>query len=435
MEVFERIVSYIFEFFELYPVQILWALVPICLFAKRRKYFWVRLIPLVSLLILWGYGIDYWVPWLSIGRFAFSFLLQLALTLFIMGFCFEFTVGQVLFYGLAAANVQHLADSLQHVSSIAIWPCVPEAFGMLINLFILFAVYVLFYFAFCRYVRKYEDLFANQILISVFCVVEMLVSYVLNMFVIVLSQITLTGKLFDTFTCLLILSMQFIFVHFGAMQKNNESMKQMLRFETRHQRMAQENIEYLNMKYHDLKHRIASIRALPIHEEVEEELKNIEKAIAVYDSKITTGNAALDTVLTEKNILCEKYGVKFSYVLNGKDFDFLEDEDIYALLDNALDNAIESAQKGKEGERTIMLKARLTGNLLKLHFENNVVGELQFKNGLPMTTKEDKRYHGYGMRSIKYTAEKYGGVVIAKVQEGVFSLDIVLSKSQKTRKI
>ena len=69
--------------------------------------------------------------------------------------------------------------------------------------------------------------------------------------------------------------------------------------------------------------------------------------------------------------------------------------------------------------------------MVSAHFENYYAGELDFDDGLPLTTKSDKRYHGFGMKSIKMLAEKYGGYVSVKAEDGVFNLNILLPISSK----
>lgn len=47
--------------------------------------------------------------------------------------------------------------------------------------------------------------------------------------------------------------------------------------------------------------------------------------------------------------------------------------------------------------------------MLVIHQENPLVGTLVMKDGLPETTKSDRRSHGYGMKSINTSLSKYGG--------------------------
>ena len=50
-----------------------------------------------------------------------------------------------------------------------------------------------------------------------------------------------------------------------------------------------------------------------------------------------------------------------------------------------------------------------------------------FKNGLPVTTKGSTDYHGYGTRSIRHIAERYGGRAVFSCQDGWFSARILFS--------
>ena len=45
-----------------------------------------------------------------------------------------------------------------------------------------------------------------------------------------------------------------------------------------------------------------------------------------------------------------------------------------------------------------------------IQIQNYYKGSLHFENGLPLTTKKNKRDHGYGMKSIEKSAKKYGGI-------------------------
>ena len=53
------------------------------------------------------------------------------------------------------------------------------------------------------------------------------------------------------------------------------------------------------------------------------------------------------------------------------------------------------------------------------------------EDGLPCTTKkEEQGYHGYGMKSMKLIAEKYGGSLDVQITKDVFSLAISLWQEQ-----
>ena len=61
-----------------------------------------------------------------------------------------------------------------------------------------------------------------------------------------------------------------------------------------------------------------------------------------------------------------------------------------------------------------------------LRFENCFEGVVTFENGLPRTTKGDTDYHGYGLKGIRRTAQKYGGTVTVNTSKNWFELKILL---------
>ena len=64
-------------------------------------------------------------------------------------------------------------------------------------------------------------------------------------------------------------------------------------------------------------------------------------------------------------------------------------------------------------------------NVLLVHIENRCVAPPEFEDGMPVTSKADKDFHGFGVRSIRYIAEKYGGRVRYSASDGKFELDIL----------
>mgnify|MGYP000110845584 FL=1 len=65
--------------------------------------------------------------------------------------------------------------------------------------------------------------------------------------------------------------------------------------------------------------------------------------------------------------------------------------------------------------------------MLIVQEENYFCGGLDFKDGLPQTTKDDKNYHGFGMRSIRMIVNKYEGALSAYAKDGVYYLNIIFS--------
>jgi len=67
-------------------------------------------------------------------------------------------------------------------------------------------------------------------------------------------------------------------------------------------------------------------------------------------------------------------------------------------------------------------------DFIMLRFENYYEEDLKFEDGLPKTTKSNSDYHGYGIKSIKATAEKYGGNMTINTSNNWFVIRILLPK-------
>ena len=157
-------------------------------------------------------------------------------------------------------------------------------------------------------------------------------------------------------------------------------------------------------------------------------MEDIQKSVAIYDAKIETGNRLLDVLLTEKSLYCEQNGISLSCMADGEKLSFLEDSDLYCLFGNVLDNALEAVKRLEQKERRVInLSVKARGGMLIIQEENYFDGTITFEDGLPMTTKADKNYHGFGMRSIRMIVHKYKGELNTYTADGVFHLNILFS--------
>ena len=62
--------------------------------------------------------------------------------------------------------------------------------------------------------------------------------------------------------------------------------------------------------------------------------------------------------------------------------------------------------------------------MLFLHLENRCSHIPEFRDGFPVTDKKDKDRHGFGVKSIRYIAEKYNGQLFMEARNGQFILDM-----------
>lgn len=192
-------------------------------------------------------------------------------------------------------------------------------------------------------------------------------------------------------------------------------------------KQAREAMDVINYKYHDLKHHIIALRAAENAEKRNEYLDQMEEELEDYESQNKTGNSIIDVVLTTKGLYCKKHGITMTCVVDGTLFEFMKTMDICSIFGNALDNAIECELKIPNKEkRLIHVSAYSQKNFLIIRFENYYEGEVHPGDDLPATTKEDPRFHGYGLKSLRYTVRKYGGEVDVSTKEQWFNLKILI---------
>ena len=227
-------------------------------------------------------------------------------------------------------------------------------------------------------------------------------------------------------TDMLALSMQMGLLHETDLALKNEIIAQLLASEQKKQQMTTENIELINRKCHDLRHQIKALRHISSEDERNAYIRQVGDAVLFFESAVKTGNQTLDLILMEKQLYCKEHGITLTCVCDGAELDWLEAADLYALFGNALENAIESVREESPENRVISFRSGQRAGFLSLHFENYLGHDLTMRDGMPLTTKDDQQYHGFGMLSIRHIVEKYGGTMSIRTDRNLFRLDILL---------
>ena len=182
---------------------------------------------------------------------------------------------------------------------------------------------------------------------------------------------------------------------------------------------------------HELKYILA---ALP-HESIERQaelIKEMAKTLTDYETHMDTGNDTLDALLSLAWNHCRENGVKWTCLADGSALRSVAPTDLYILLGNALDNAIESAVQTDDPEkRFLSLNIWKNGGCAFIKLANYCRTSPTFVDGVPITSKSDPDSHGYGMRSICDVVERLGGEVSMSACDEVFTLDIVLPVSEQ----
>ncbi len=194
--------------------------------------------------------------------------------------------------------------------------------------------------------------------------------------------------------------------------------------------ISKESMAVVNQHYHDMKHQIKALSRMENGENRQAYLTELESHIAAYDAVVRTGNDFLDTVLTEKKLACQSKHISMSCIADGGQMNFMDELDLYTLLGNILDNAIEANEKIEDMEkRWISVQVQNKKGVILVEVMNPFWGEIEFNNDLPNTTKSDRESHGYGVSGIKTITEKYGGHMVIKAENHKFLLRLIFQKN------
>ncbi|SCP98674.1 ATP-binding protein [Anaerobium acetethylicum] len=415
-------------------------------FAKRKKNFWMK--SSIGYALLIAIAVNYLQIQSWTEAFHSSFLTKsvsvswyiflVILSLIHIRMCYVITLSDALFMGIAGYSVQHIEYVVvNEVIARGIWKEVTN--NLWLYILICIVTCALWYYLIARiFAAKlkacggilYED--------SIQTVLYFLVMLVVLFFTAFLgqdiflsgttdySQVNYKGATYDFFSCTLVLVVQYSIFRISTLNREKEIVKQLLHERQKQYRLSKENIEMINHKCHDLKHQIQALKEAK-SEELERYIEEVEESIMIYDTVVKTENEVLNTILSEKSLYCEKHRIRLSCIVDANQLDFMSTLDIYALLGNAIDNAIECVIRQRDKEkRVISLTISANGSFLCIQTNNYYEGNLQIVDGIPVTTKKNWDFHGFGMKSMKHLAEKYGGTLYTSLENGIFMLQIVI---------
>ena len=192
--------------------------------------------------------------------------------------------------------------------------------------------------------------------------------------------------------------------------------------------MSKDAMAIVNQHYHDMKHQISALANMESDEKRRGILAEMENDIAIYDAVVHSGNEYLDTVLTEKKLICHSKHIQMSCMADGSQLAFMEEIDFYTLMGNALDNAIEANERLTESQnRWISVQIQNKKGLVLVEIINPYEGNIIMEKDLPKTTKADEASHGYGVHSIKTLTEKYKGQMLIKTENGKYLLRLIFT--------
>ena len=402
---------------------------------RRRKHFILRILSSVLL----GFCLNAWfsyrffIPETSMAALVSQVATSLLIYLTLFGiafFCLDETPWRILFFASAGTVVNIIGGSFKTVLRMLepIERLSQDAWGiLLVDILSYIAIDILLFFLLRSFTKKrdfYLDTKAKMFFSVGFALFYMGHSWLVQNYTSRDMTTILVESTYDILLCATALMVMFGVLEKGALTSRVTLLNELVRQQERQFEASKENAQLVNEKYHDLKKMLESMRdKVPVSQ-----LDKLEEKLDEYDLHINSGNPVLDVLITEKLYICSQKQIRLTCSLGQTDFSGIEELDLYTIFQNILDNAIEAVVALPEkDERFIMLTASQRGNILTIHTENPCEGEVSFQNGLPQT-HGDPTQHGFGVKSMLRTAEKYHGTVSARQNGRIFSLEVLLLK-------
>lgn len=181
------------------------------------------------------------------------------------------------------------------------------------------------------------------------------------------------------------------------------------------------------MLAHDFKNHILAINQLiqeGRNEEALEYITTYNNETLKVNRRIESGCKIIDIIVNCKIAEAVEKEINFTYEIESIGEIDIPDIDVCTLLDNLLDNAIEANEQIGDGNRWIYLKIKRKNDMLLIWVENLIAKGLINKDNFFETSKENKIFHGLGIKSIDNVIQKYGGYKEFDIQENKFQIYI-----------
>ena len=416
--------------FEEFAVELLIAEAIFCQHLPRRPRFAARVALFILSMFLISLGwpfkanlaeMELGIRALCVGRYLCLF----GISLLGIRFCFDCSFNDTLFYATGAYAMQHFSFCCGQLLRQAFHGSAFTAANYWVTVLLSCAVsYLGIYFIFTRRIQREKMLADKSIYLP--SLVVLLFTASVNLVRMDDAFCNIYGMVICALTCWILAG----FFKYSVVTQELERISQLMAMKEEQYAISKDSIEAINQKCHDLKHQIARIRRNASKGDIDPYLLEIEQSVLLYDSIADTGLEALNIVLMDKKMYCDRHGVSLNFMADGEKLRFMRETDLYTLFGNMIDNAIEGVLKLEKDERVINLIVRQVGQFISIHVDNPFSGELVFRDGLPVSTKPDQQLHGYGVKSIRMIAERYDGDISISTAEGLFNLNVLIPVSE-----
>ncbi|MCR5352893.1 MAG: GHKL domain-containing protein [Clostridiales bacterium] len=185
---------------------------------------------------------------------------------------------------------------------------------------------------------------------------------------------------------------------------------------------------------HDIKNSLYGAKALVDAEEYKRASdylgEMLDEASSLAKDKSYSDNLIANAVMKKLAAKCGE-DIKFSAEIAVGDFlSGLSDKDVAVFFGNLADNAYEAALEVKNNEKFINFSSSVREKMYVIYCENSFDGKIeQDEGGKIITSKKDKKNHGFGLESVEKIISKIGGKIeTGDCSDGIFRISAVFPR-------
>ena len=197
-------------------------------------------------------------------------------------------------------------------------------------------------------------------------------------------------------------------------------------------RLMQESLDRMKSFRHDIKIHLGTLIGFSIRNNTDEVTGYLNQLIGdVEESEVysDTGNITFDSIINYKLRDASKNKIAVDIEISIPSDIEVEIADVVIIIGNLLDNALDAVER--VDEKWIKLNIDYSKGAIFIKVDNPYDGEVLFKDGKDgdaesIISSKPGDGHGYGLKNIRKSVEKYDGQMKITYAKNVFSAGILL---------
>lgn len=198
-----------------------------------------------------------------------------------------------------------------------------------------------------------------------------------------------------------------------------------------------QSIKNIQVWKHDYKNHMITLTMMAKERQYSDLLQYLEEwqtSLPEYFSNISTGNAAIDAIVSSKLILARQKGIQFDHFIMLPSACPLSDLKLTTILGNLLDNSLEACEKiieqKKERSPWIRLDIKTFRDMFQIQITNSSDGNYdRTPDNQFLTTKNETSFHGIGLEHVNDIVHSIHGILEIQPGQEQFKITVLVPLS------